>query len=147
MERLFAEKEDCNCPNCGKEMYALPDTLILTYVCPKCGCSFDTESNEFKYRNRGSSNDHDKFTKNSSNNEEFIYFIFNKNFMKKYTKYDNLMDFINAGQLIPEKISQLNYEIFKKISKNKLDKYIKNTTVFNSWEDMFEKASSRYLKI
>ena len=145
METLIVEKEVFTCPYCGENMYKLLDSVILTYVCPECGCSFDSESENFNFK--GCSSNFNRLSQNSKDDAEFIFYIFNKNFMKKYTKFENLLDFIVAGRLLSKDISSLTYNVFKNIPKLKLDNYVRKNTIFNSWDDMFEKASSRYLRI
>ena len=143
METLTVEKDKFSCPYCGENMYQLREAMDLTLVCPECGSSIDSEKLKYKIIKPEDL----KSYNNNKNNDNSIFLIFNDNFMKKYTKFDNLMDFIIAGGLIPKKVSCINYVIFKKIPKYKLDRYIRKNTVFNSWDEMFEKASSRYLKI
>lgn len=143
MESLSVEKDKFSCPYCGEKMYQLRETMDLTLVCPKCGSSIDSEKLKYKIIKPEDLNIYN----DSKKNNDSIFLIFNNNFMKKYTKFDNLMDFIIAGRLIHKKVSCINYEIFKKIPKHKLDKYIRKNTIFDSWNEMFEKASSRYLKL
>ena len=67
--------------------------------------------------------------------------------MKKYTKYDNILDFLNAGNILPENTEEITFDIFKKIKGFKLDQYIKNNTKFKNWDEMFDTATGRYLMI
>ena len=126
-------------------MFKLDDARVLTYVCAECGGTFDSEYE--KSNHKGCNSNYNKFSRDDKDNMEYIFYIFNRNFMEKYTKYDNLRDFMAAGRLLPRNMDCLSYEIFKKISKLKLDRYVKRNTIFGSWDEMFEKASSRYLKL
>ena len=136
------KKDDFLCPDCGEKMYLLPETSNFTYVCPKCGCSIDAEGQDFDSKDarlKGEQNFDDNIPRKS------IEQLFNSNFMKKYTKYDNFSDFIIDSGLIPQDNLSMTYELFKSISGEKFDEYIRANTVFNSWDDMFDKATSRYL--
>jgi hypothetical protein len=67
--------------------------------------------------------------------------------MKKYTKFDNIIDFLNAGRLLPKGIEEITFDVFKKVRGYKLDQYVKDNTIFNNWDEMFETATGRYLMI
>jgi len=123
-------------------MYLLPEALTPTYVCPECGCSIDAEDQDFDPENARLNCEQ---ALDGNNDRKFIERLFNSNFMKKYTKYDNFTDFILDSGLIPQDISKITYELFQTISREKLDKYIRVNTNFSSWDDMFDKATSRYL--
>ena len=56
-------------------------------------------------------------------------------------------DFIIASELVPKDLASVNYEIFKKIPLRQLNEYIDGNTVFDSWDEMFGKATERYLRI
>ncbi|MCK4348321.1 MAG: hypothetical protein KAW47_06870, partial [Thermoplasmatales archaeon] len=73
--------------------------------------------------------------------------LFTSQFMKKYTEYDNFTDFIISSELIPKEISSITYELFKTIPLRQLNEYIKGNTIFDSWDEMFDKATGRYLRI
>jgi len=136
------KKEKFICPDCGKKMYLLPDTVSSTYVCPECGCSIDADEHDFISEDpRLNCNQ----VLDGKNDRKFIERLFNSKFMKKYTKYDNFTDFILDSGLIPQDNLSITYELFQTISGEKLDTYIKASTIFNSWDDMFDKATSRYL--
>ncbi len=138
------EKEKFLCPDCGKKMYLLPDTSTFTYVCPDCGCSIDVEDQDFDSKDTRLNCEQ---ALDGNNGGKFIERLFNSKFMKEYTKYDNFTDFILNSGLIPQDISTITYELFQTISIEKLDAYIRDSTIFSSWDDMFDKATSRYLGI
>ena len=138
------KKEKFLCPDCGKKMYLLPDTSTFTYVCPDCGCSIDAEDQDFDSKDMPLNREQ---ALDGNNDGKFIERLFNSNFMKEYTKYDNLTDFILDSGLIPQDVSSITYELFQTISGEKLDTYIRDSTIFSSWDDMFDKATSRYLRI
>ena len=133
------QKEKLKCPDCGEKMYQLQDSVTSTYVCPECGCCIDAGDKNINTGDiRPNSNDNDMRIS--------IEKLFDSNFMKKYTNYDNFTDFMIDSELIPKNISLVTYDLFETIPDKKLDEYIKTNTIFNSWKDMFDKATSRYLK-
>jgi len=136
------KKDKFICPDCGEKMYLLPESSTSTYVCPKCGCSIDAEDQDLDSEDTSLECDQ---TFDEDNKRKSIERLFNSNFMKKYTEYDNFTDFMLDSGLIPEDISSMTYELFKTISGEKLDDYIRANTVFSSWDEMFDKATSRYL--
>lgn len=64
--------------------------------------------------------------------------IFKPDFLKKYTNFNNFEEFIGPLNI------QTN-EDFDKFPEDDLDKYVRNHSSFNSWEEMFEEAASSYL--
>jgi len=131
------KKEKLNCPHCGKEMYQLSGSSTSTYVCPECGRSVDAE-----YVRSDCNQSPD-----SSGGEISIDKLFNNAFMEKYTNYDNLTDFIINSELVPKDTLVVTHEIFENIPSEEFDEYIKSHTIFDSWIDMFDRATSRYLKV
>lgn len=131
------EKGKLNCPDCGKKMYQLSDSSTSTYVCPECGRSVDAE-----YVRSDCNQSPD-----SSDGEVSIDKLFNNAFMKKYTNYDNLTDFIINSELVPNDTLVVTHEIFKNIPCEEFNEYIRSNTIFDSWNDMFDRATSRYLKV
>jgi len=131
------EKGKVNCPDCGKEMYQLSDSSTSTYVCPDCGRSVDAE---YVHSDCKQSPD-------SSDGEISIDKLFNSTFMEKYTNYGNINDFIINSELVPKGTLVVTPEIFENIPCEEFDEYVRANTIFDSWNDMFDKASSRYLKV
>ena len=135
------------CPECDGKMYLLPGSLTSIYVCRECGCSADSNSNDLK-----NGEIKDKLAAESRNEclqkgKNCIKNLFPKSFMKKYTKYENILDFLNAGNILPENTDEITFDLFKKIQGFKLDQYIKNNTKFKNWDEMFDTATGRYLMI
>ena len=99
------KKEKLNCPDCGNKMYQLSDSSTSTYVCPECGRSVDAE-----YVRSDCNQSPD-----SSDGKISIDKLFNNAFMKKYTNYDNLTDFILNSELVPKDILVVTHDIFENI--------------------------------
>ena len=70
-------------------------------------------------------------------NQMDILTAFNKKFMRKYTKYECLEDFIQAGGF------PLNIQ---SIPKSDLDRYVSSTTKFNNWQQMIDIAVEESIK-
>ena len=131
------KREKLKCPDCGKEMYQLSDSSTSTYVCPECGRSVDAEYVH---------SDCNQYP-DSSNGNISIDKLFNNAFMEKYTNYSNLTDFIINSELVPKDTLVVTHEIFENIPCEEFDEYIRSNTVFDSWSDMFDKATSKFLKV
>ena len=118
------------CPECEGKMYLLPGSLTSIYVCRNCGCSADSNSNDIK------NGEIRKKLADETNNESLqrgkncINSIFPHAFMKKYTKFDNIIDFFSSGNFISKDTKIIDFELFKKIQGFKLDQYVKNNTAF-----------------
>ena len=130
------------CPNCREEMIQ-PDKNSNIFVCEECGCSVDTLQilvplNKDKEVN---------IPEDISHGKNRMVKLFHKDFMKKYTNNENFTDFIMGSGLMPKSICPITYDIFSKISKEKLNEYVKKKTKFESWNEMFEHASSCYLRM
>ena len=105
------------------------------FECSECGCYFETNNIQFHQENDNA------YIKKEKLNEGkcFVYKLFNKRFMKKYTKFSTFNEFILKSDLIPRNIKIINQDLFNKISKEDLDKYICQFTEFKSWDEMFDK--------
>ena len=66
--------------------------------------------------------------------------LFTSSFMRKYTPFSSLDDFLTAGGFKTE-----SQEDFEAIPDSELDKYIATTTNFNSWDDMLGEATTQYV--
>ena len=124
------------CLHCGKQMYALKDTINSIYVCSYCG--FSTESKPLS-RNQMKKNS------TSSENPVCLKKIFSKRFMKKYTDFDSFSEFTKQCDLINESLEDLTRETFKNIHKRKMNRFVRRYTCFSSWDQMFQKAIESYL--
>ena len=147
MEIMDRKEKAYVCPECEGKMYLLPGSLTSIYVCRNCGCSADSNSNDIRNGEIRDKLAEETNSESLQKGKNCISSIFPNGFMKKYTKYDNIIDFLNAGKLLPENTQQITFDIFKKIQGFKLDHYIKSNTVFNNWDEMFDKAAGRYLMI
>jgi hypothetical protein len=147
MEVMTRKENMYICPECEGKMYLLPGSLTSIYVCRDCGCSADSNSNDIK------NGEIRKKLEEESNNESLqkgkncISSMFTHSFMKKYTKFESIKDFLSAGGLLPRNVEQITFDIFKKIQGYKLDQYVKNNTRFSNWDEMFDAATGRYLMI
>lgn len=65
--------------------------------------------------------------------------LFTTSFMKKYTSFSSIDEFLNAGGFNVQ-----TQEDFEAIPEKELDKYISNTTNFKNWEDMLGEAAEQY---
>ena len=133
------------CPSCKGEMYRLPGSLNSIYICQKCGCSIEPGNIEIGFKNEDSEENQNLEGVNVGKKQ--LNRLFTPQFMKKYTKYDNFADFIISSKLIPKDRSFITYELFKTIPLRQLNEYIKGNTIFDSWDEMFDKATGRYLRI
>lgn len=65
--------------------------------------------------------------------------LFTTSFMKKYTSFSTLDDFLKAGGFDIE-----SQEDFEAIPDTEFDRYIEATTKFKNWEDMLNEATTQY---
>lgn len=66
--------------------------------------------------------------------------LFNESFMKQYTPHSTIDEFFNAGGFEFE-----TEEEFEKISDEKLDKHVQNSTNFSNWYEILTKAGEHWL--
>lgn len=64
--------------------------------------------------------------------------LFTESFMKEYTKYNSIFDFIEAAGLTNQK------DDWNKLQDGKIDSFIKSNSSFESWADMKETAIACY---
>lgn len=139
MESQQQLEKSLACPECGSEVYQLPESSQLIYVCKNCGASIDGE--------RISLPPYLKETRINAPGEVLIGRLFNSQFMRKYTKCETLNEFIRNSNLLSENAKKINYKTIENLPKRSFNKYIKIETQFRSWEEMFGKAVECYLKI
>ncbi len=73
------------------------------------------------------------------NNNVYFNVLFSDKFMRKYTIFNSFDDMINKSGFKLE-----TEEDFEKISDNDLDLFIRDTSNFNSWEDMIQEAVNNH---
>ena len=144
IEKKGQEKK-YSCPNCKGEMYRLSGSSHSIYICKKCGCSIEQENIKNDFENEYSEENQKEEGTNVGKKQ--LKRLFTPQFMKKYTEYDNFTDFIISSELVSEDMSYITYELFKKIPLKQLNKYVRSNTIFDSWDEMFDKATGRYLRI
>ena len=147
MEVMGKKDKTYVCPECEGKMYLLPGSLTSIYVCRNCGCSADTNSYDIRNGEIRKKLAEESENESLQKGKNCIKSIFPTGFMKKYTEYENMLDFLKAGNIISDNVEDINFDIFKKIRGYKLDQYIKKKTIFKSWDEMFECATGRYLMI
>ncbi len=144
MEKKEQEKKWI-CPNCKGDMYRLSGSSHSIYICKKCGCSIEQENIKNDFENEYSEENQNVEGINVGKNQ--LKRLFTPQFMNKYTEYDNFADFIISSELIPKDTPSITYELFKNIPLRQLNEYINGNTVFESWDEMFDRATERYLRI
>ena len=147
MEIIGRKEKSYICPECEGKMYLLPGSINSIYVCRNCGCSADSNSYDIRNGEIKSKLAEESQNESLQKGKNCIKSIFPKGFMKKYTKYENISDFLKAGNIISESTEQITFDTFKKIRGYKLDQYIKKHTIFKNWDEMFDCATGRYLMI
>ncbi|MNW61637.1 hypothetical protein D3C74_397090 [compost metagenome] len=66
--------------------------------------------------------------------------LFNESFMEKYTSFTNFNDFLVAGNFVVN-----SKEDFEAIPDDVFDTYIRDSTQFESWNEMQEEAVGDYV--
>lgn len=66
--------------------------------------------------------------------------LFSKSFMARYTKFKSINEMVDKS---PFKVE--SEEDFKNIPDLEWDKYVKENTSFQNWDEMFSKAGEEYL--
>jgi len=144
MEKKEQEKKYF-CPNCKGDMYRLSGSSHSIYICKKCGCSIESEDTTVDFKSENLKEKHNVRNINVGKNQ--LKRLFTPQFMNKYTEYNNFADFIISSELIPKDTPSITYELFENIPLRKLNEYVNSNTVFESWDEMFDKATGRYLRI
>jgi len=133
------------CADCKGKMYRLPESKNNTYVCEQCGHCIELPE-ETPLSDADVILDA-KGNENIDEGHRSIERLFNSNFMRKYTKYDTFTDFIKECHLLPDGVVTVTYEIFKEVPKEEFDEFVRQNTVFTCWDEMFDRASGRFLKM
>lgn len=139
MSSLADAKQKVKCPDCNEEMYRLPGSSEPIFVCPKCGNSIDNVCEE--------SNPFSKDEKKIGEKKQLMQKLFPDYFMKKYTDFDSFTDFIDQCKFIKCDIADISNETFEHLPKGRWDRFVRKNTTFSSWNEMFECAVERYLKM
>ncbi len=132
-------KQKIECPECGKEMYRLPGSSEPIFVCPKCGNSIDAvydDQNFFETKDR-----------QIDEKDHLMKRLFPDYFMKKYTKFQTFFEFISKSNLINCDLDDISQATFEKLPKGKWDRFVRDNTSFSCWDEMFDCAVERYLKM
>ena len=132
-----------SCPDCLGEMYRLNETRVEIWICKECGSSIEPEDKKTCFDEEETG----EMEENVKSGQECLNKMFNKFFMKKYTCFESFVDFIVASGLLPKNTEIITYDVFKKINMKKLDDYVRKNTDFNSWNEMFDLATGKYLRI
>lgn len=66
--------------------------------------------------------------------------LFSASFMSRYTSYNTIDDFFDAGGFVFE-----TTEEFENLPEDKLDQYVRNSTKFKSWNEMQTKAGEHFV--
>ena len=147
MDVIGQKEKIYTCPECEGKMYLLPGSLTAIYVCRTCGCSADSQSNDIRNGEIRQKIEDETNHESLQEGKNCISSLFPRAFMKKYTEFDTIIDFLNGGNLLPKNTEDITFQIFKKIQGYKLDQYINKNTTFNNWNEMFDRATGRYLMI
>jgi DNA-directed RNA polymerase subunit M/transcription elongation factor TFIIS len=131
-------EETLVCKECGSSMYRLSGSIESIFVCPGCGFSADVEYREQQDLSQ---------QKGSQEKKVLIKNLFTNQFMKKYTRFPTLSEFLEGCGFVKLEESLLAYQEISKIPKRKWDVYIRKNTCFQTWDQMFEKAVELYLKL
>jgi len=134
----YQTEESFVCKECGGTMHRLPGSVQSIYVCRICGFSSDTD-NMVVQKPKDTNDLHKK--------QFLMKNLFTDQFMKKYTRFPCLSDFLDACKLVKKGESELNYTLVEYFPKRKWNSYIRDNTCFETWNQMFEKAVEVYLRI
>lgn len=83
----------------------------------------------------------DKLEELSGENTIPINDLFDSGFMKQYTQFETIEEFFEESQWEVE-----NEEDLEMVDENSLDKYVRDTTKFKSWQHMLEVAAKGWLE-
>ena len=127
------------CPDCSKPMYALKGAVSPIYICSYCGASIDqkTVRKQKERENRD----------NNGCKKSLLRNLFSKQFMNKYTEFNDFSEFIDHCNFFTNSIENISKETFCNIPERKINRYVREHTHFSTWDQMFEKAVEWYLKM
>ena len=126
------DEQNYVCQNCRGHLYPLEGSVEHIYVCESCGKSFDYET---------------ICDTNSTIKQIPIYSLFNENFMKRYTNFNDFKDFINNCPFSIDEFTETFDESIPLKYPKKWNKYIQEQTRFSTWNEMFEKAVELHLHV
>ncbi|MBS3748922.1 MAG: hypothetical protein KGY65_07610 [Candidatus Thermoplasmatota archaeon] len=139
---MFVEqkrKKEIRCPECNCPMYTLEGAVNPIYVCSSCGTSVDAETIE---QNRQKSMDIENQEKSMLLNN-----LFSNQFMKKYTEFESFSAFIKQCSFLKESTDRISEENIIDVPERKINLYVQKHTCFTTWDQMFEKALTWYLRM
>lgn len=67
--------------------------------------------------------------------------VFDTKFMKRYTHYKSFEQFLSNGQFGITKQKD-----FEDLPEDKMDAYVHKSTKFDTWQEMIDAATDRYIK-
>ena len=90
-----------------------------------------------------------KKEKSTNTNEKgyLIKRLFTDQFMHKYTQFTNISEFFECCEFVKKENIESICDVIDHIPKRKWNAYIRQTTSFQTWDQMFEKAVELYLKM
>lgn len=127
------------CPDCSKPMYELKGAVSPIYICSYCGASIDQKTVE-QQKERQNQN-------NADGKQSLLRNLFSKQFMNKYTEFNDFSEFIDHCDFFTNSIGNISKEDFCNVSDRKINRYVREHTCFTTWDQMFEKAVEWYLKM
>jgi hypothetical protein len=127
----YKREKKKTCKECNGTLYKLEESVIDTYVCSKCGKTYDLDEEKDQ-----------KVLRNISKIP--MYKLFPDPFMRKYTSFDNFGDFLSRCKFLKDDIFADQLSVIEDVNHRKLNGYVKKNTNFTSWDEMFEKAIDWY---
>ena len=134
----YVQEESFICKECGGTMRKLPGSIHSIYICPICGFSSDEEYLCPQKKEE---------TKGLDEKQFLLKRLFTDQFMKKYTRFPTLSEFLHSCKLTKNEEEDLTYQFVDYLPKRKWDTYIRKNTCFETWNQMFEKAVELYLRL
>ncbi len=66
--------------------------------------------------------------------------VFSTSFMRKFTRYKSFEKFLQGG-----KFAITNQQDFEALPEEKMDAHVKRSTKFDSWQEMLDFATDKYI--